>query len=302
MPKLIKKIINSAWIGFSRNRELAMATIFIIALPIFLITWLFLFNLSFRFLISEIQEKVDISVYFKEMVLEEDVLKIQSQLSNISDVKNVEYISREKALEIFTERHEDSAVLMESLREVGNNPFLASLNIKAWQSSQYETIASFLEEPEFLSLIEKVDYYQRKPVIDRIFSLTSGINTIGLVLSLILALVAVLVAFNTIRMAIYNSRKEIKVMSLVGASNWFIRGPFLAQGIIAGIFATFVNILIAFFVCLLLSPKLEILFPGLNLFGYFMGYFWVLLLIQLAAGIGLGTVSSLLAIRKYLEV
>jgi len=302
MSTSLKRIFKSGWLSFSQNRGSALATIFIIAIPIFLITWLFLLNLTFQFLISELQKKVDISVYFKEDILEEEILKTQSELSKISEVKNVKYVSKEEALENFIKRHKDNPVLMESLKEVGDNPFLASLNIKAWQFNQYQAVANFLEKSPFRNLIEKVDYYQRKPVIERIFSLTSGINKAGLALSLVLSIVAILVVFNTIRLAIINQKEEISIQRLVGASNWFIQGPFLVQGVIAGILATLVTLLITGFGCYFLSPKMEMLFPGLNIFNYLSSNFGILLLIQLTTGIGLGVISSLIAIRKYLKV
>jgi len=117
-----------------------------------------------------------------------------------------------------------------------------------------------------------------------------------------LALVAILVVFNTVRLAIYSSREEIRVMRLVGASNWFIRGPFLVQGAISGFAAVVITLLIFTGALFFLSPKLEILFPGLNIFNSFTGNFGMLFLIQIFAGVGLGVVSSIIAIRKYLKI
>ncbi len=298
----IKRIIRSGWIAFRRQVGLSIATCFIMIMTISLVTSLFLFQKVSQFLISSLQEKVDISVYFKEESLEKDHLNVKEEISKIPEVKSVKYVSREEALNIFTQRHKDDPVLMESLAEVGGNPFLASLNIQAFEAAQYIAVAKFLEIGPFENLIEKIDYYQRKPVIERIFSITSGFNLAGLVLSLILAIVAILVAFNTIRLAIYNSREEISIQRLVGASNWFIRGPFLVQGVISGISATLVCLLIFIPMLYFFSPKLEILFPGLNIFSYFTNNFSIIVLIQLGTGIGLGIISSTIAIRKYLKV
>ena len=194
---------------------------------------------------------------------------------------------------------------MASLAEVGGNPFLASLKIKASEASQYQAISNFLDQtlsPTYKDLIEKVEYYQRKPVIEKIFSITSVISRVGVGFSIILAILAILIAFNTIRLAIYNSQEEIKIQRLVGASNWFIRGPFLVQGAISGFFAALICLLIFALICAIFSSKLEVLFPGLNLWTNFTSNFWILLLIQLAVGIGLGVISSTIAIRKYLRI
>ena len=278
------------------------ANIFIMTMAIFVISSLFIFRDISRFLISSIQEKVDVSVYFKYEATEEDVLKVKREIAVIPEVKEVKYVSKEEALRRFTEKHGDNPVLMESLTEVGVNPFLASLGIKAFQANQYAAVVNFLEEPSFNYLIEKIDYHERKPVIERIYVLTSGFNKAGIVFSIILAFIAVLVAFNTVRLSIYNSCEEIKIQRLVGASNRFIRGPFLVQGAICGFFAALICLLLFVLLTWGLNSKAEILFPGLGLFAFFVSNFWLIFSIQLLTGIILGIFSSFIAVKKYLKV
>ncbi len=298
----LKRVIKNGWKSFFRNIGLNMATIFIMVMVIFLSTMLFLLNPISKTLISSIEEKVDISVYFKQDVSSEDILEVKAEIANIPEVKEVEYISKDRAFEKFTERHKDDPTLMESLVELGENPFLASINIRAQQASQYEQVANFLENSSFKDLFNKVDYYQRKPLIDKISSLTSGVNNLVIFLSIILGVIAVLVAFNAIKLAIYNSSEEISVMRLVGASNWFIRGPFLIQGIMVGIFAALIALLITFGISYGIDSRVGAITPEISTFGLFIGNFWILLLIQLATGIGLGIISSTIAIRRYLKV
>ena len=270
-------------------------------MTISLVTSLFVFRDLTRFLITSLQEKVDISVYFRETTQEEDALRVKEEISKIPEVKKVNYVSQLEALDKFAQRYKDDPVIMESLVEVGN-PFRASLNIQAWQASQYEAVTNFLETSTDKDLIEKVDYHQRKAVIERISSLISGINKVGIIFSLILGLLAVLVTFNAIKLAINSSKDEISMMRLVGASNWFIRGPFWVQGALSGFFAVVLTILIFSVTLFFLGPKLEILFSGFNTFKYFTGNFWVLFLVQMLTGVGLGAISSIIAIRKYLKV
>lgn len=302
MFTLLKRIIRSGWLNLKRQSGLTFATFFIMVMTISLVTFLFLFQGMTQFLISDLKEKIDISVYFKKDSTEEDILEVKEELAQTSEVKSVEYISREEALEKFTQRHKDNPILMESLAEVGENPLLASLNIKAGQASQYEAVSNFLETGPFKNLIEKIDYRQNREIIEKVFMISSNINFTGIAFGLILGFIALLVAFNTIRLAIYSSREEISIMRLVGASNWFIRGPFIFQGIVVGIAATLITLLIFTIAIFFLSPKIETLLPGFNLLSYFGGHFWILLLIQLTTGIGLGVISSWIAIRKYLEV
>ena len=299
---ILKRVFKSAWLNFTRDGELSMATIFIILVAIALATSLFLLKDISQVLISSLREKADISVYFKEETREEEILDVKEEISKLPEIMEVKYISKNQALESFTERHREDPVLIESLEEVGENPFLAALNIKAWEASQYGVISRFLEHPSFENLIEKVDYYQRKPVIEKIFSLTSMANKAGIFLAAILVVVAVLVTFNTIRLAIYNSREEIKIQRLVGAGNWFIRGPFLVQGLISGFFAALICLLIFSTISWFISPRIEFFFPGFNLFSLFAKNLWTLFLIQLIGGILLGIISSALAIRRYLRV
>ena len=296
-----KRIIKTGWKGFLRNIGLGTATIFIMVMVISLATLLFLLNSASDILISDIEKKIDISVYFKEDVLLEDIFAAELEISKIPEVKDVEYVSKEQALERFIERYKDDPAMMEALTEIGFNPLRASLNIKAWEISQYEQVASFLETGLFKDLID-VDYYQRKSVIDKVSAMISGVNKIGIFFSIVLGLIAILIAFNAIRIAIYNSSEEISIMRLVGASNWFIRGPFLIQGIVVGFIATLIALLITFGLCWGFDSRVGAVAPEISTFSLFLSNFWALLLIQLATGIGLGIISSTIAIRKYLKI
>lgn len=271
-------------------------------MTISLITSLFVVQRASQFLISQLEEMVDISIYFKEDSPEDEILETKDEISKREEVKDIEYISREMALEKFTERYRENPLLMASLEEVGENPFLASLNIRAWKPEQYEILANFLEAAPFKNLIEKVDYHQRKPVIERLSLIVSTANKVGAGISIILVIIAFVVAFNTIRLTIFSQREEISIMRLVGASNWFIRGPFLMQGIICGVFATLITLFISFLTFWLISPKLESFLLGFNFADFFLSNFWILLAIQLLTGIGIGIISSLIAMRRYLKV
>jgi cell division transport system permease protein len=303
MFTLLKRIFRTSWSNFKRNLGLSLATIFVLFITISLFSYLFLFRQISKSLITELEEKVDISVYFKEDVPEEEILKVQEKISKMSEVKEVEYISREMAKEKFIQKHKENPLLMASLEEIGENPFLASLNIKAQKPEDYQIIANFLENSDFKDLVEQpIDYYQRKPIIDKLALITSTINKVGIGLSLILIIISFLVAFNTIRLAIFSQREEISIMRLVGASNWFIRAPFLIQGIISGFFATLISIFIFFLTCWFFGPKIEIFLPNFHLQDFFFQNFWKLFLIQFLTGMILCIFSSFIALRRYLEV
>jgi cell division transport system permease protein len=298
----LKRVIRTGWEDFSRHMSLSLGAVFVMVIVISLPTFLFIMKPASDILISEIKNKVDISVYFKEDVKPEDVFLVKSAVSKIPTVKEVTYDSKEDVLKKFVERHENDPVLMQSLEEIGLNPFLSSLNIKTLQASQYQQIADFLETGPFKNLIYKVDYRQRKEVIERIFSTISAVNKIGIFFSLILGIVAVLLAFNAVKTAIGNAKEEIGVMRLVGASNWFIRGPFMTQGVIIGLTAGLITFFFSFIFCWVLDSKVKLIAPQISLSGIFTDNLAVLILIQLASGVGLGAVSSLIAIRKHLKI
>lgn len=298
----LKRICRSGWRSLTRDGGMITANIFIMTMAIFVISFLFLLKDVSQFVISEIQERVDVSVYFKNEATEKDILETKDELIKIPEVKEVNYVSKEEALRQFTEKHDDNPILMESLYEVGINPFLPSLGVKAFQAHQYEAVIGFLEASQFNNLIEKIDYYERKPIIESVFSATSTFNRAGIIFSIILVFIAVLVAFNMIRLSIYSSREEIKIQRLVGASNWFIRGPFLVQGIICGFLAALICFLLLALLTWGLNSKAESFFPGLGLFAFFTGNFGIILFIQLLSGISLGVLSSLFAVKKYLKV
>ncbi|TSC94508.1 MAG: cell division protein [Parcubacteria group bacterium Licking1014_1] len=269
-----------------------------------LATGLLFFQAMAGYLISQIQEKIDITAYFKEEISEQDILEAREEILKMSpDIKDAKYVSRQEAMRIFTEKHKDDNTFLRALEEVGANPFLASLDIKTnGEPAQYEEISNILQTAEFSKLIDKVDFSQKKNTIEKVFSITSNINKFSLFLGLILIIIAVMVVFSTIKLAIDSSKEEISTMRIVGASNWFIRGPFIIQGAIYGFLAFLLCILISFLSVYLISPKLGAALPGFSLLDYFLNNFWFFALMQLGFGIGLGAISSFIVVRKYLNI
>jgi cell division transport system permease protein len=296
------RIFRSGWRNFKRQAGFSLATVVIMIMIISLATLIFLLQETSQSLIADLEASVDLRIYFEKDLSTEELVDIREELAKVPEIKSIEYVSREEALYSFTARHKGNPVIMESLGEVGTNPFLASLNINAWEPTYYASIADFLESSTFSGLIAKIDYAQKAPAIEKLFSITSTVSRAGIVLGLILVLVVIIIVFNTAKLAIYNSKEEIEIMRLVGASNWFIRGPFLVQGAVCGFLATLIALLLFSGILYFISPKLVILAPGLDLFAFFLNNFFIILAIQLFSGVGLGVLSSWLAIRKYLRV
>ena len=296
------RVIKFGWKSFYRNKGLSFVAIFIIAMVIFLVTSLFLFHKISHFFISLFEAKADISIEFKINTQESSILEVKEGLLKLPEVKEVKYVSRERALENFTQKHKDDPELMAGLEKVGKNPFPAVLNIIAYEAGQYKQIVKFLESERFEKIIYRKDYYDRKPIIERIFTITAWVNKVGIAISLSLTLIAILITFNTIKLAILSQKEEIATQRLVGASNWFIGGPFLIQGIISGFFAALISLLFFVFVFNFFSYKIEALIPNLNLSAYFFKNIFNIFLVQIVIGVSLGIISSIIAIRKHLKV
>ena len=301
MLTTLSRVIKSGWLSFWRNRWLSSTAVSIMSLAILGLTSLLLVNVLVDSLTANLEDKIDISVYFNLETEEAQILNLRGELIKLTEVKSVEYISVEEALQRFKEKHKDNQVLMQSLEELEKNPLEASLNIKAQQASQYESIVNFFNQGDYNSIVDKINYLENKAVITRLSSITDTIRQTGFIILIILGLMAILVSFNTIRLTIYSSRKEIKVMKLVGASNWFVRGPFVVEGALYGVIAALISLLILFPLVWYISPKITSYLPGTDIFYFYQTNFFLLFFLQMAVGIVLGTASSLVAVRRYLN-
>jgi len=302
MKKSLRRIFQVGWINFKRNRYLSIGTTGVMVLVLVLFSGLMAVNFLSSEIVISLQEKVDVSAYFKTDISEEEILGIKSELELLSNVKNVEYISAVQALDEFKERHAGDAIIQDSLAELDFNPLQASLNIKADDPSQFASIVQFLEANQFRSVIDKINFYENEKVIERLQSISGGIQNWGFILTMILAVIAVLVTFNTIRLTIYNQRQEIEIMKLVGGSNWHIKAPYLVEGGLYGAFAAAVTAAIFYPTIFFVSPKVESLMPGVSLISYFKTNMFQFLFLVFFVGVLLGVVSSFVAIRRFLKV
>jgi len=296
------RVFKFGWQEFLRNVGISLGTIFIMFIALSLVAGTLFFKGISESLITTLKEKIDISVYFKPDTKEEDIFKTREKLENFPEVEEVDYVSREKALEIFKEKHKDDPQIMEALNEIGNNPLPASLNIKASSAQSYAAISNFLEKGEFKNLVDKVNYKQNKLIIEKLFSILSTVKKGGLVTNLLLILIAVVVTLNTIRLAIYAKKREIEIMKLVGATDGFVRGPFLVQGLLLGLFAGFFSFMVFYVINLLFPSQGSLIFAELGFLNFFEKNILLFLLIQVGGGIVLGAVSSLVAVQRYLKV
>lgn len=302
----IKRIIKAGFVNFWRSGLVSLTTVLIMVITLFVIGSLVFARTLLSSTLIQIQDKVDISIYFKTDANENDIMTLKNSISKLNEVKEVIYISKDEAIKNFQERHKDNALIIQSLTELSDNPLGAVMNIKAKDPSQYETIAKFLqteidiEDPS--SIIDKINYFQNKNVIDKLTKIINSSKSLGVSLSIVLIIISILVSFNTIRLAIYTARDEISVMRLVGASNKNVSGPFMVEGIMYGVISSLVTIALFYPFTYWLGPETESFFGGMNIFNYYLSNFVSLFFILLSIGVFLGALSSFIAVRRYLKV
>jgi cell division transport system permease protein len=302
-----KRILKSGFIGFWRNTVVSLASILIMVVTLSVLATLVFGSAMLNTALLELKDKVDINVYLLPDTQEEDAFALKDQLDSLPEVASVEYVSREEALERFRLRHENDQLTLQALDELGDNPLGATLNIKAGETSQYETIAKFLESDAALgvnqsAIIDTVNFNQNRVAIERLSKIIDSAGTLGFALATLLIVLSIVITFNTIRLAIYTAREEISVMRLVGASNTYVRGPFVIEGVLYGLVAAFFTLLIFYPIAYWLGPYTESFFGNINMLTYYVENFGQLFLILVGAGMVLGAVSSFLAVRRYLKV
>jgi len=296
------RIFKYGWQSFWRNGWLSVSTIAVMILALLVFEGLIIFNVVSKGAMQSVQDKVDISVYFQSNVPEDTILNLQRSIEGLDEVKSVEYISKDQALANFKTNHASEDTITQTLSELDDNPLLASLNIKAKDLHHYDSIASYLEKPDFQDIIQKITYAQNQVVINRLTALIDNFGRGGFALTIFLAFLATIVTFNTIRLAIFSNSDQIGIMRLVGASNSFIRGPYVVEGLMYGVISAVISFVIFIPFIAFVSPHINSFVPEVNLQAYFNANFILLLAYQFIFGIVLGIVSGIIATRRYLNI
>jgi cell division transport system permease protein len=302
----VKRVSRYGLAGFVRNGFVSLAAILIMTITLFVLASLMIASSALSSTLDSLTEKVDVTVYFTTTASDEQIADVQNSLSALPEVASTTYISREQALAAFRERHATDQLTIQALDELGENPLGASIEVRAKETSQYASIAKFLEDQQAdqgsSSSIEKVNFTQNKAAIDRLTNLIDSSRRLGVAIAILLGLASVLITFNTIRLAIYTSREEIGVMNLVGAGHWYVRGPFMIAGVLYGLVSAIVVLVLLYPLTAWIGPASERFLGSFNVFSYFTGSFAILFLTLIGAGICLGALSSYLAVRRYLKI
>lgn len=305
----VKRIFRAGFLDFWRNGFVSFASVMMMVFTLFVIGLALFAGIILQTTLQEFRDKADMSVYFTVDAPQDQIDTLISSVKALPEVASTEFLNRDEALAQFRERHQNDQLTLQALDELGDNPLGAVLTIRAKDISQYESIATFLRGQEALaegqpSIIDKINYYdeEHQAALNRLSEITDSAKWIGLVVILIFVLTTVAISFNTLRLAIYSSREEIQVMRLVGAGKGYIRAPFIVEGVLYGLIAGIVTLLLFYPLTWWLGGATEGFFGGVNVFSYYLAHFPFFFLVMVGSGVVLGAVASYLAVRRYLKV
>lgn len=303
-----ERVIKTGMLNFIRNAWLAIAAIAVMVITLSIVLFSVIANATFANTINQITERIDVSVYLKDDVGNNQTQRddLIAQIKQVDNVQSVTFVSKDDALERYKEQNKDNLDLLLAISQT-DNPLPASLQIKPVNPDNMEPIRAFLEQPDIKSLQSDQTSYSgdRKEAIDKIGSATTFIRRAGVVGVVVFAIISVLIIFNTIRMAIFNRRDELTIMRLLGASTWYIRGPFVVETVFYGVISALLSVMLCSIVFTVQSNAFNASTLGLldiqYASDYFAQHFWLILAIQLTLGILIGAVSSIIATRRYLK-
>lgn len=302
----LNRVIRSGCINFVRNLSLSVAATAVMVVTLTLVLFSIIANATLNHTIEEINQKIDISVYLKDSVTEQQRNKLIDEVRQLPNVENVEFISKDQVLEDYREQNQGNLDLLLAISQT-DNPLPATVQIKPKDPVKINDIKAVLEKPEYLELQSDETSYSgdRKEAIDKISNATAFFRQAVLAGVIVFAIISMLIIFNTIQMAIFNRRSELRIMRLLGAKPWYIRGPFIVETMIYGILSAIISIGLCNFLFALQSRAFDASSLGLLDIRYSNEYFarnfWLFLLMQLAAGMAIGAISALIATKKYLR-
>lgn len=296
------RIIKFAFQDLGRNFSLSFMTVFILVLMLLSVNTLWSLDVLTKAAVEAVKKQIDISIYFVPEATDKNVNEIKTYVGMFPEVIDIKLQSKEDVLASFREQHKLQKEALDALSELGKNPFGPTMIIKTKEPKDYKKIIDALNVPEYENLIEAKSFDNHEDAIERLQNITSRIEKIGFGLTVLFALISFLIIFNTIRVAINTQRIEINIKRLVGASNWFIRGPYFVESLVFTMLSMAFTMALVFLGLKWVDPYLVVVLPnGFSLTNYFQSNMLMLFGAQALAVLLLTVVSSGLAMRKQLK-
>lgn len=288
--------------NFYRNGWLSFATVSVLAISLYIISVTLIIGVASNIVLKNIQGNLDVRVFFKSDVEDAKIQEIRSNLVGYQEIKSIDFVSKEKALEEFKRDSVDDQVISKTLDVIDGNPLLSSLVIKAKSPEQYDIIVKAISGAAFSEDISNIDYKQNKDAIERFITIIKLVKQVGITLGIVFIFIGVLITFNAIRLTMYAHKQEFEIMRLVGASNIYIRMPFVFEGIFYGASSSIAVMIALLITSKFLAPITSGSIAGGDIMDFYLSHFFIILLLLLISGIALGTISAIIAIRRYLKI
>lgn len=281
-----RSLKRNSWLNFAAAGTTAVSLL-VLGIAILLVV-------NSNYIAGTVESDVEIMVFIEQGLSKEETRALRSEITGISGVKQVDFISRDEALESLEQQLKKGGQLRESLGD--KNPLPDAFKIRTQKPQQVSSVAAAVNG---LSGVKKVRYGQE--VVEKLFNLTYWVRLIGVTVIVLLAICAIFLIATTIRLTLFARRREINIMKYVGATDWFVRWPFILVGIFLGGVGALVAIGLLYFSYGFLVSKLQETISFLPLVhdsGIMLKIFEGLLI----AGVGLGVAGSFISVRRYLRV
>lgn len=294
----IKYFFSEAFSGVIRNRLMSIASIGTVAACIFMIVISYCALTNVDYMLTQIEESIGIAVFLEEDVNSDKVLEINDQLVNMDHVESVSYISPEDALHEMKESWDAEEILAGF--DESNNPLTSSFEVSLDDIQYQSDVVSKIEQIEGVRKIRSSE-----TETEFLVKISNFLRLFGSVLILALAAISVVIITNTVKLSVFTRRTEISIMKYVGATDWFIRWPFVIEGIITGLVGAAIPIIVAW---PLYNKLIDVIYAQIPMirsivtFKFGIDIFSVLLPVSLAFGALLGVLGSNISLRKHLNV
>lgn len=295
----ISYLIGEGFKNVFKNKKSTGASLMIMCATMMIFGLFFLIGENVNYMLREVESEQGMQVFIKKDATEEQISKLNDEIQKIEYVAKTNYVSKEEAFNIVKERYSEYGRFLEGY-DIDRNPFKASYVVTLTDLSKSDEVRGQI------ALLDNVNNIEmRDKTINALVSIANGIKWISFGILILLIFISVFIISNTIKLTVHARRKEISIMKYVGATNSFIRWPFIVEGIIIGVVAAMISILIlglAYNAVLGKIMESQITnMISLTLLP-FSEIFELVIAVYLGLGIGIGSIGSIISMRKYLEV
>lgn len=288
--------------NFFRNAWLSVAATAVMVVTLTVMLGAIILNFAVKDTIAQVTNKIDVAIFLKDEATPAQVETLQTELKQLDNVQSTKYISKLDALKRYREQNKDKPALLEAVSEK-ENPLPTSIEIQVKDLKQIDPIIALTKKEEYKIIVQDTSYGEdRQKTVQRIASINSFLTKSGIVVSAIFATIAVLIIFNTIRIAIFSRGEEIQIMSLVGATKRFIRGPFIFEAMLDGFLAAVFSLIICYTILIYMAPRLLGYVDFAHTLMLFEGHWTIVALLTMLTGMAIGSISSILAMARYLKL